>query len=61
MKDEKETKEVKTTKGFYPDGLRQVKDDQFSLPTWFMVCFLIVCFIIFKSFIYIKDVKRDNS
>lgn len=35
--------------------------DQFTLPTWFLLVFLMVFFVILKKFIYIKDTKRHGK
>lgn len=45
----------------FPEDLVPVKYDQLMLPTWFLIVFLIVGFIILKSFIYIKDDKRAGK
>ena len=35
--------------------------DQFSMPTWGLIVFLIVALVVLKGFIYIKDKKRDGK
>lgn len=37
-----------------------VQKDQFYLPTWAILVFLIMFFFVLKSFIYIKDGKRHG-
>jgi len=40
------------------EGLQK---DQFYMPTWGIVVILIAVFFILKTFIYIKDPKRDGK
>lgn len=35
--------------------------DQFSMPTWGIIVFLIVAMVVLKTFIYIKDDKRHGK
>lgn len=48
---------------YYPGGLRKSpkSDTQFKLPTYGIFAVLVVCFIILKKFIYIKDKKRHGK
>ena len=36
-------------------------EEQFQLPTWSILVFLVVLLFILKSFIYIKDQKRHGK
>lgn len=38
-----------------------IQKDQFYLPTWGAIVFLIGFFFVLKSFIYIKDQKRHGK
>lgn len=40
------------------EGLQK---DQFYMPTWAVLVFLIIVFFVLKSFIYIKDQKRHGK
>lgn len=40
------------------EGLQK---DQFYMPTWAVLVFLIIIFFVLKSFIYIKDQKRHGK
>ncbi len=45
----------------HPDIIRSPKE-QFSLPTYKgIIPFLVIVFFIIKTFIYIKDPKRDGK
>ena len=33
----------------------------FFMPTWGILAFLVLCFFVLKSFIYIKDDKRHGK
>ncbi|MDD0854513.1 hypothetical protein HBN50_15485 [Halobacteriovorax sp. GB3] len=38
-----------------------IKDGQPEFQTWWIIGFLVVALIILKTFIYIKDEKRDGK
>ncbi|EQC47007.1 hypothetical protein M899_0222 [Bacteriovorax sp. BSW11_IV] len=38
-----------------------IKDGQFHFETWWIIGFLVVALILLKTFIYIKDDKRDGK
>jgi hypothetical protein len=42
-------------------AIQQVNDNQLKYSTWMLLVGLIFSFIILKSFIYIKDQKRDGK
>lgn len=46
---------------FFPGKIEHIKKNHFALPTWSLLGFLVVTFIILKSFIYITDEKRKNK
>lgn len=57
---------METIKGkanpIFPDGSYQdVEMSQLSMPTWFLIGFLIVVFYILKKFIYTKDATRHGK
>lgn len=43
------------------DNVKKPEVSQFKAPTWGLLSALILAFIIFKVFIYIKDEKRDGK
>ena len=46
---------------FPDDQTELVKHGQFQMPSLALVSFLVVCFFVFKAFIYIKDGKRHGK
>ena len=38
-----------------------IQKDQFYMPSWAVIVFLIMVFFVLKSFIYIKDDKRHGK
>ncbi|MCF8058291.1 MAG: hypothetical protein K9K67_03280 [Bacteriovoracaceae bacterium] len=42
-------------------NVQMVRHEQKSVPTWFLVIFLILALFVLKSFIYIKDGSRHGK
>ena len=41
--------------------LGPIKGGQFRMQTWWLLGFLVVALVVLKTFIYIKDDKRDGK
>lgn len=55
-----ENKQVKESTVLHKQDQKPTQD-QFSAPTWALIFVLIAVFVVLKSFIYIKDEKRDGK
>lgn len=42
-------------------NVQPVRNDQPMMPTWFILCSLVVALVILKTFIYIKDGDRHGK
>ncbi len=51
----------KTSSLITSENTEMIKEGQASIPTWPLLIFLIIIFIIFKKFIYTPDPKRDGK
>lgn len=56
-----ETPGLETVQNVASNTTSPVKSGQFRMETWWILGLLIVALIILKSFIYIKDGKRDGK
>jgi pilus assembly protein TadC len=43
------------------DDVYRLKEGQLYLPTWGVIVVLVISLVILKSFIYIKDQKRNGK
>lgn len=41
--------------------LQDVEHGQLMIPTWFIIVFLVIVFVILKKFIYTKDEKKHGK
>ena len=48
---------------YYPGGLRKSPEtkEQWQIPTYGVLATLVICFIVLKKAIYIKDEKRHGK
>ncbi len=58
---EHQTSTHSTTSIFPNDEIQFPKEDQFAVPTWGVIVFLVLVFFILKAFVYIKDEKRHGK
>jgi beta-lactamase regulating signal transducer with metallopeptidase domain len=61
MMSDNTTKTVQQESNVSPGELNPVKSGQFKMETLWIIGFLIVALVVLKSFIYIKDEKRDGK
>ena len=38
-----------------------LQQNQFKMNTWYILGFLVICLVVIKKFIYIKDESRDGK
>lgn len=56
-----ETPGLETVKNVASNEVSPIKGGQFRFETWWIIVFLVFALLILKTFIYIKDKKRDGK
>lgn len=52
---------LETVKNVVSEEVRPLTEKHFRFETWWIIVFLVFALILLKSFIYIKDQKRDGK
>lgn len=49
------------TSSIVDKNVQSIRNDKPAMPTWFILCGLIVALVVLKAFIYIKDGDRHGK
>ncbi|MEC7275034.1 MAG: hypothetical protein VXV96_01840 [Bdellovibrionota bacterium] len=52
---------MQKTSSIVDKNVQKPLPEQFSMPTWGILIFLIIAMVTLKSFVYIKDEKRHGK